>query len=127
MPYRKIIVSSQSGWDSNPHRFRLPARHTLKLLQVTNGDQSICEGQALPLLSHILPLPFRPPDYRVGLSPRSEELDAYLRTVRYSSCSFTELVQRAPFQVVVRVNKFQESRRWVSGHLLLRLAFLTDE
>ena len=47
--------------------------------------------------------------------------------VRYSSCSFTELVQRAPSQVVVRVNKFQESRRWVSGHLLLRLAFITDE
>ena len=42
---------------------------------------------------------------RVDLSPRSEELDAYLRTVRYSSWSFTELVQRAPFQVVVRVNK----------------------
>ena len=36
-------------------------------------------------------------------SPQSEELDAYLRTVRYSSWSFTELVQRAPFQVVVRV------------------------
>ena len=39
----------------------------------------------------------------MDLSPRSEELDAYLRTVRYSSWSFTELVQSAPSQVVVRV------------------------
>jgi hypothetical protein len=34
---------------------------------------------------------------------QSEELETYLRTVRYSSWSFTELVQCAPFQVVVRV------------------------
>jgi hypothetical protein len=44
----------------------------------------------------------------VGLSPQSEELKTNLRTVRYSSCLFTELVQCAPFQVVVRVNNFRK-------------------
>ena len=48
-------------------------------------------------------LPVSPFGLEWVYSPQSEELDAYLRTVRYSSWSFTELVQRAPFQVVVRV------------------------
>ena len=34
------------------------------------------------------PFTYPLPNYRVGLSPRSEELRAYLRTVRYSSCLF---------------------------------------
>jgi len=58
----------------------------------------------------VLAFTISPPDYRVGLSPRSEELDTYLRTVRYSSYSFTELVQSAPFQVVVRVSSQGRTR-----------------
>jgi hypothetical protein len=52
-------------------------------------------------------LPISPQGLRAGLSRQSEELDTYLRTVRYSSCLFTELVQYASIPSCRACQSFQ--------------------